>query len=212
MENPHKKVEQIYDSRRGWTDVAQNVAAFGLLGSFRKRSARSLGLKKGDIVLDLCCGAGGNLKYLHDLVGDEGKIFGWDLSAGMLAIAQQKVEDAGWKNVCLVRGNAEQIGLLPKFDAVISTYSMSIVPNHRAVQAAAAQVLKPGGKLVIFDRHLKSGGFFRRTLNRAINKNSTRWHADWTRKPWEDLGSYFKHVEMHEVMFGLYYIAWGVKG
>lgn len=206
-----KRVEELYDSRRGWTDVAQNLAAFGLLGRFRRLAARSLAVPRGSTVLDLCCGAGGNLKHLHEVVGPEGKIVGLDLSAGMLESAAEKVRRAGWKNVLLVRGDAAKLSLVPKFDGVVSTYSMSIVPDHRAVQKAAAQALKPGGRLVIFDRCLKEGGALRGAFNKVVGLGGPRWHADWKRRPWEDLRDHFAGVEKHEVFLGLYYIAWGAK-
>lgn len=206
-----KRVEEIYDSRRGWTDVAQNLAAFGSLGRFRRMAARALCVSRGATVLDLCCGAGGNLEYLHEVVGPEGKIVGFDLSAGMLELAAAKVRRHGWKNVHLVRGDAAKLGLVSEFDGVVSTYSMSIVPDHRAVQRSAAAALKPGGRLVIFDRCLKEGGPIRRAFNKIVGKGGSQWHADWRRRPWEDLREHFSEVERHDVFLGLYYIAWGVK-
>ncbi len=207
----YKRVEAIYDTRRGWTDVAQNLAAFGLLGQFRKTAVAAMEVGRGATVLDLCCGAGGNIKYIEERVGPEGKIIAWDLSAGMLKELNQKIQSHRWDNVLPVRGNAEQIGLTKPVDAIVSTYSMSIVPDHKAVMAAAAKVLRPGGRIVIFDRCLKTGGPVRTGFNRLIGRGGARWHADWTRRPWEDLRAYFDQVEMHEVFFGLYYIAWGTK-
>ncbi len=207
----YRKVEAIYDTRKGWTDVIQNLAAFGMLGQFRKKASEALGVGRGAKVLDLCCGAGGNLKFLHDIVGDEGAIVAWDLSSGMLKSAAKEIRTHGWKNVYLVRGDAERLGLKPEFDAILSTYSMSIVPDHRLVLQAASQALRPGGKLVIFDRQLKPGGPFRSLFNNLIRPLGSKWHADWRRTPWEDLSKVTDRAHMQEILGGLYYLAWGYR-
>jgi ubiquinone/menaquinone biosynthesis C-methylase UbiE len=55
---------------------------------FRRRAAQRLGLNPGDRVLEIGCGTGRNLPYLREAVGPEGRIYGVDLSAGMLAKAR----------------------------------------------------------------------------------------------------------------------------
>ncbi|WP_233745491.1 class I SAM-dependent methyltransferase [Halobacterium bonnevillei] len=54
--------------------------------------------------VDLGCGTGANLRHLRDRVGPTGTVVGVDLTPGMLARAESRVERAGWQNVHLVPG------------------------------------------------------------------------------------------------------------
>jgi demethylmenaquinone methyltransferase/2-methoxy-6-polyprenyl-1,4-benzoquinol methylase len=65
--------------------------------NLRKNAARSLGLSHGDCVLDVGCGTGRNFPHLHDAVGSAGRIYGVDISRGMLRKAQHDRDDNGWQ-------------------------------------------------------------------------------------------------------------------
>lgn len=58
----------------------------------RKLTVEKLKLKKGDIVLDLACGTGLNLKFLEDAIGMNGKIIAFDYSIEMLDAAEQEAK------------------------------------------------------------------------------------------------------------------------
>jgi ubiquinone/menaquinone biosynthesis C-methylase UbiE len=54
----------------------------------RRKAVDCLGLRAGDRVLDVGCGTGRSLGYLHKAVGPTGRVYGIDISAGMLRKAQ----------------------------------------------------------------------------------------------------------------------------
>ena len=62
-----------------------SVRAAGLSPEGR---CKRLDLKPGDHVLEIGCGTGRNLPYLRDAVGPQGRVYGVDISAGMLERAQ----------------------------------------------------------------------------------------------------------------------------
>ena len=57
---------------------------FFLPGDLRRKAAMRLGLSRGDSVLDIGCGTGVNFPYLREAVGSSGRIYGVDISTGML--------------------------------------------------------------------------------------------------------------------------------
>src|SRR5262245_31252982 len=68
-------------------------------------------LKRGDHVLDLGSGAGADVLLAARTVGDEGRVYGLDMTDDMLAAAQQHVQTAGVRNVVFLRGEIESIPL-----------------------------------------------------------------------------------------------------
>src|SRR5262249_28077241 len=53
------------------------------------------GLKRGEYVLDLGSGAGADVLMASRMVGDEGRVYGLDMTDDMLDAAQQSVRIAG---------------------------------------------------------------------------------------------------------------------
>jgi SAM-dependent methyltransferase len=60
--------------------------AFFIPSGLRKRAVDQLKLRKGDRVLEVGCGTGRNFPFPRDAVGSKGRIYGVDLSEGMLRI------------------------------------------------------------------------------------------------------------------------------
>jgi ubiquinone/menaquinone biosynthesis C-methylase UbiE len=65
----------------------------------RRKAVDRLGLRAGDRVLDVGCGTGRSLGYLHKAVGPTGRVYGIDISAGMLRKAQ-KLLRRQWLGQC----------------------------------------------------------------------------------------------------------------
>ena len=112
-----------------------------------------LGLKGGETVLDVGCGAGHNFPYLLPAIGPRGRLIGVDVAENMVARARRRVETHGWKNVALVLGNAGDLAFLRphSIDVVFCSLSFSILPDRLLALEAMTQALKPGGRLAIVD-------------------------------------------------------------
>jgi ubiquinone/menaquinone biosynthesis C-methylase UbiE len=61
----------------------------------RRKAVDRLGLRAGDRVLDVGCGTGRSLGYLHKAVGPTGRVYGIDISPGMLRKAQKSCDANG---------------------------------------------------------------------------------------------------------------------
>jgi ubiquinone/menaquinone biosynthesis C-methylase UbiE len=117
------------------------------------------GLKEGDSVAELCCGAGHNFPYLLSAIGKKGKLIGIDFSEKMLAKARARVERSGWTNVELICGDAAGIDDLVDrpLDLTLCSLALSLIPDRLGVLQAIRNTLRPGGRLVVIEAQRFSG-------------------------------------------------------
>ncbi|MDJ0754548.1 MAG: methyltransferase domain-containing protein [Ardenticatenaceae bacterium] len=158
FEPPEEKQEVIeaYDRRASGYDLAVKwfdvSARFGFnISGWRRQAVGQLNLKPGDTIVDIGCGTGLNFPMIYEAVGSQGTIIGVDLSEAMLAEARQMALANGWENVQLVCADATQFEFPPQVDAVISAFTLILVPGAERVIARAVESLVPGGRLVILD-------------------------------------------------------------
>ena len=116
----------------------------------RKRALEMLALQPGERVLIVGVGTGADFPYLSGGVD----AVGIDLRPEMLAKALLKIDHCP-ASVSLIRGDAQHLLVeAESFDAVILNLILSVVPDGRACLLSALCALKPGGRLVIFDKFL----------------------------------------------------------
>ncbi len=66
---------------------------------FRAKAAAAMDLKAGQCALEIGCGTGRNLPYLRESLGERGRVYGVDLSEGMLERARALCRKREWRNV-----------------------------------------------------------------------------------------------------------------
>ena len=111
-----------------------------------------LRLLPGETVLEIGCGTGHNFDQLVKQVGPYGAVFGVDCSSPMLEKCWSRILGKCWSNVHLIDREYGDVPLLGgSFDAVLMSYSLSMIPGwEQALQCATAE-LKPGGRIGIVD-------------------------------------------------------------
>ena len=177
----------------------------------RKKAVGQLALSRGSIVLEIGCGTGRNLPYLHEAVGQTGRIYGVDISSGMLGKARSMCEAHWWRNVELHQCDAAAFTAPKPLDAVLFSLSYNTMPHHCVVLRKVWRQLRPGGRVVIMDAKLPpwSGGGFILPFSLWLMKHTLLGNP--LIEPWKELAAVAKRVEMKETLFGSYYICCATK-
>src|SRR5438874_1703034 len=99
---------------------------FLLPRGIRKLAVGRLELEPGARVLEVGCGTGRNLAHLVQAVGEQGHVYGVDLSEGMLYEAAELSANAEWRNVTLIRSDATAYTLPELVDGVLFSISYAV--------------------------------------------------------------------------------------
>ena len=106
----------------------------------------------GESVLDLGCGAGFDTLIAGFAVGPTGRVVGIDLSAEMLAVAEDGRLGSGLANVQFQEAPVEELPLPDDaFDVAISNGVLNLIPDKPMALREIFRVLSPGGRLQACD-------------------------------------------------------------
>jgi ubiquinone/menaquinone biosynthesis C-methylase UbiE len=132
--------------------VRQLEAVYRTRDVLRRRALvrEALAARPGERIVDVGCGPGFYVAELLDAVGPEGHVLGVDTSADMLAVAARRNE--GRANAALREGDATALPAGDgEFDAAVSVQVLEYVPDVDAALAELHRVLRPGGRVVLWD-------------------------------------------------------------
>jgi ubiquinone/menaquinone biosynthesis C-methylase UbiE len=112
-----------------------------------------LGIADGQRVLDVGCGSGAVTRAIARRVGDRGVAVGLDPSPALLEVARELAREAGLGDrIELYEGSALRLPFPDRsFDAVLCATVLSHVPGGEAAIPELVRVLRPGGRLGVFD-------------------------------------------------------------
>lgn len=110
------------------------------------------GLRPGEVVLDLGSGGGLDALVAARRVGPQGFVWGVDMTDEMVELAEENRRRSGLDNVRFVRGRIEALPLPDAcVDVVISNCVINLSVDKEAVLRETARVLRPGGRVAIYD-------------------------------------------------------------
>ena len=106
------------------------------------------GVASGSRVLDVAAGAGGQSVAAARRAGPQGRVLATDISAGILALAQRRFDQAGLANAATRVMDGENLAVAEgHYDAVISRLGLIYFPDRAAALGSARHALRPGGRL-----------------------------------------------------------------
>jgi S-adenosylmethionine-diacylgycerolhomoserine-N-methlytransferase len=165
-------------------DVTRWAFLFG-----RTALLEQLQLKPGSTVIEVGCGTGHNLEGIVKRVGSRGEIIGVDCARPMLARCANRVRKKQWQNVRLVD---REYGFAPvaenSADAVLMSYSLSMIPDWEKVIECASRELSAAGRIGVVDFCLGNGA----TAIAGFEQWMTRNHVAVRRPYVEKLSSVFR--------------------
>ena len=109
-------------------------------------------VEPGMTVIDTGCGTGFFTMALARMVGESGKVIAVDLQAEALVKLEKKVENAGLhRRVETWKCDAEDIGVLPKADFVLSAYMAHEVPDINIYFHRMAECVKRNNRMLLVE-------------------------------------------------------------
>jgi ubiquinone/menaquinone biosynthesis C-methylase UbiE len=202
-----KEARASYNKLSQWYDM--------LAGHYEKKyrdsGLQELGVKEGEVVLEIGFGTGHCILTLAQSVGSSGMTCGIDLSDGMADITQVKVSEDGLSDrVMLMLGDAAELPLESNcFDAVFTSFTLELfdTPEIPIVLQECRRVLRSGGRICIVAMSGKGRGSLMMRLYEWLHNNFPSYvdcRPIFVEKALKDAG--FEMLKAKEVSM------WGLTG
>ena len=165
--NPFEQTTQAASERQDlFNDIApvydqlNDVLSLGLHRAWKRATVKWSEARKGDTVLDVCCGSGDIAQRLSDRVGDKGTVFGLDFAENQLRRAAEKMEEktpststeTNTAKITWVQGDALDLPFEDDtFDAITMGYGLRNVRDIPKALSELKRVAKSGTKVAILD-------------------------------------------------------------
>jgi demethylmenaquinone methyltransferase/2-methoxy-6-polyprenyl-1,4-benzoquinol methylase len=138
-----------YNRMSRWYDIVAGPSE----KKFRAIALRKLNAGEGEKILEIGFGTGHGVLALARAVGNSGKVYGIDLSEGMLEITRSRLRAAGvLERADLTCGDATTLSFPAGFfDAVFMGFTLELfdTPEIQTVLQQCRRVLKTGGRLCV---------------------------------------------------------------
>ena len=144
-------MDRVYRHQRHIYDFTRKYYLFG-----RDRLIDQLDLEPGARVLEVGCGTARNLIRIAQKY-PSARLYGLDASSEMLTTAEQSLARADLVGkATLIQAYGEALspslfGETEPFDAIVFSYSLSMIPDWKQALRASLAALAPDGKLHIVD-------------------------------------------------------------
>jgi demethylmenaquinone methyltransferase/2-methoxy-6-polyprenyl-1,4-benzoquinol methylase len=136
----------MFDRTARHYDWINSVMSFGSGVWYRREALKRVGVGNGATVLDVCTGTGLVARPAVALVGQSGRVMGFDASLGMLGTARKALA------IPLLQGYVEWLPFSGEsVDFVTMGYALRHVADLDTPFNEFFRVLRPGGRLLILE-------------------------------------------------------------
>ncbi|HAJ32203.1 MAG TPA: 2-heptaprenyl-1,4-naphthoquinone methyltransferase [Candidatus Atribacteria bacterium] len=167
MNSKNHKVLRVYRTKAQAKESYDKISRFYdyFAGVFEKKyrsmALERLDIKRGETVLEIGFGTGHCLKRMAESVGEDGRVYGIDISSGMLEVSKRRLEEAELLDrVKLYCGDALKMSYEDnEFDAVFMSFTLELfdTPEILKVLDEIERVLKPNGRFGVISMSKEDG-------------------------------------------------------
>ncbi len=130
-----------------YTSLSQSTCCLSCGGALNHA-----GVKEGEVCVDLGSGRGNDVVRLADMTGENGFVYGVDISGGMIEKAESLIKKFDIKNAAIVKSDLEDVKLDDGIaDVVISNCTINHAADKGRVWCGIFRILKNGGRFIVSD-------------------------------------------------------------
>jgi ubiquinone/menaquinone biosynthesis C-methylase UbiE len=143
-EESKAKVIAVYDAAA----ATYNRVGPSFFSHFGRRLASGIEIAPGSKALDVATGTGAVLVPAAELVGDEGRVVGIDISPLMINRARAEIQKFGFCNADVLVADAENLPFPQKsFDHVLCSFAIFLFSDLRSLISEWGRVLRSRGRI-----------------------------------------------------------------
>lgn len=146
-------VREVFDSVASKYDIMNDAMSLGLHRVWKRQALQLCQIRENHRVLDVAAGTGDLSLLIAPKVQAKGSLVVSDINRAMLSQAKIRLLDKGFiQNITFVQANAETLPFpTQSFDRIIIGFGLRNVTNKTKALQSMAQLIKPGGRLVILE-------------------------------------------------------------
>lgn len=144
-------------------DLANDILSLGLQRAWKRLAVRMLGLRRGEVVLDVCGGTADLARLAVAAMEGTGRALVYDFNREMLAVGRNKARGSPLAaHLTWIQGDAEELSLKTgSVDAAIVGFGVRNLSHWERGFQEMHRVLKPGGRLVCLEFSQPPARWFR---------------------------------------------------